>query len=163
IESPEIGRSNIMIEPREPLLMIDGPPAHADHRAKATSPNVQWSLHWPGSGPLLRAAMVAISAVALCAVLSQFSSLGHHAPLASPSQPESAPMIRPTIARVDDASAILRDRRFVAAGSKGDAPSSDPPTVVPDEQPVKQAGCSTKSYKVPSEGGGEVSIKMVRC
>jgi len=171
-ESSEIGRSKIMIEPREPLLMIDERPAQtadADHRAKGASPNVQWSLHWPGAAPLLRGAMVAIFAVALGAVLSQFGSLGRHAPLSSPSQPESAPMIRPTIARIDGASAILRDRRFVAAGSQGGAPlytsDYDPPTVVPDEQPVKplQAGCSTKTYKVPSEGGGEASIKMVRC
>ena len=170
-ESSEIGRSKIMIEPREPLLMIDERPAQtadADHRAKGASPNVQWSLHWPGAAPLLRA-MVAIFAVALGAVLSQFGSLGRHAPLSSPSQPESAPMIRPTIARIDGASAILRDRRFVAAGSQGGAPlytsDYDPPTVVPDEQPVKplQPGCSTRTYKVPSEGGGEASIKMVRC
>src|SRR5262249_22942835 len=139
--------------------------AHADHRAKDTSTNVQWSLHWPGSAPLLRAAMVAIFAVALTAVFSQFGSLRRHAPLASPSPAESAPMIRPTIARIDGASAILQDRRFAAAGLQGDAPSSDPPTAVPDEQPVKpqQGGCSTRTYKVPSEGGGEASIKMVRC
>ena len=169
VESSEIGRSKIMIEPCEPLLMIDEPPAHAHYRAKDTSPKVQWSLHWPGGAPLIRGAMVAIFAVALGAVLSQFGSLGRHAPLSSPSQPESAPMIRPTIARIDGASAILRDRRFVAAGSQGDAPryrsDYDPPTVVSDEQPVKpqQPGCSTRTYKVPSEGGGEASIKMVRC
>jgi hypothetical protein len=172
IASSEIGRSKIMIEPRQPLLMIEEPPAQtadADHRAKGTSPNVRWPLHWPGGAPLLRGAMVAIFAVGLCAVLSQYGSLGRHAPLSAPSQPESAPMNRPAIARIDGASAILRDRRFVAAGSQGDAPryrsDYDPPTVVSDEQPVKpqQPGCSTRTYKVPSEGGGEASIKMVRC
>jgi len=162
IESSEIDRSKIMIEPREPLLMIDEPPAHADHRAKDTSPSVQWSL--PGSGPLVRGAMVAIFALALCAILSQFASLGRHAPLSSPSQAESAPIIRSKFPRIEDASAVSRDRRFVAAASQDNAPS-DPPTVAAHEQPVKplQAGCSTKSYRVPSERGGEVSIKMVRC
>src|SRR6266576_1423028 len=52
VESSEIGRSKIMIEPCEPLLMIDEPPAHAHYRAKDTSPKVQWSLHWPGGAPL---------------------------------------------------------------------------------------------------------------
>ncbi len=168
-ESSEIGRSKIMIESRAPLLMIDEPQSRAQYRAKDTSPNVQWSLHWPGAAPLLRGAMVAIFAVGLCAVVSQFGSLGRHALLSSASQPKSAPTIQPAIARIDGASAILRDRRFVAAGSQGDAPlytgDYGPPTVVPDDQPVKQlqAGCSAKTYKVPSEGGGEASIKMVRC
>jgi hypothetical protein len=64
-------------------------------------------------------------------------------------------------------------RRFVAAGSPavpwGDAPrySADdaPSTVGPDDQSVKppRSSCSTQTYKVPSEGGGEASIKMVRC
>jgi hypothetical protein len=50
----------------------------------------------------------------------------------------------------------------------------DPPTVTPDQQPsyptaaypyVKppRSGCSTQTYKVPSEGGGEASINVVRC
>src|SRR2546423_11275482 len=54
IASSEIGRSKIMIEPRQPLLMIEEPPAQtadADHRAKGTSPNVRWPLHWPGGAP----------------------------------------------------------------------------------------------------------------
>src|SRR6266446_9269990 len=53
-ESSEIGRSKIMIESRAPLLMIDEPQSRAQYRAKDTSPNVQWSLHWPGAAPLLR-------------------------------------------------------------------------------------------------------------
>jgi len=50
----------------------------------------------------------------------------------------------------------------------------DPSTVSPDEQPsyptaaypyVKppRSSCSTQTYKVPSEGGGEASINVVRC
>jgi hypothetical protein len=51
----------------------------------------------------------------------------------------------------------------------GDAPLDrgdyDPSTVRLDEQPVKppRSSCSTQTYKVPSEGGGEASINMVRC
>ena len=180
IESSEIGRSEVMIEPREPLLIINQAPtqtAHADHppvfsaRAKDTSLNVERLLHWPGAAPLLRGAVVAIFALALCVVFSQFSLLGRQ-PQAS--QPESAPTIQPAIAPNHGAPfAHFRHRRFVAAGSRavawGDAPrysgDDDPSTVGPDEQPVKplRSSCSTQTYKVPSEGGGEASIKMVRC
>jgi hypothetical protein len=180
IESSEIGRSKVKIEPREPLLIINQAPtqtADADHppvfsaRAKDTSLNVERLLHRPGAAPLLRGAMVAIFAVALCVVFSQFSSLGRQP---QPSQPESAPTIRPATAPNYGAPfAHFRHRRFVAAGSPavawGDAPrysgDHDPSTVGPDEQPVKplRSSCSTQTYKVPSEGGGEASIKMVRC
>ena len=69
-----------MIEPREPLLIINQAPtqtADADHppdflaRAKDTSLNVERLLHWPGAAPLLRGAMVAIFALALGVVLIQ--------------------------------------------------------------------------------------------
>ena len=88
IESSEIGRSKVMIEPREPLLIINQAPtqtADADHppvfsaRAKDTSLNVKRLLHWPGAAPLLRGAMVAIFALALGAILSQFGQLGRQA------------------------------------------------------------------------------------
>jgi hypothetical protein len=183
IESSEIGRSKVMIEPRESLLIINQAPtqtAHADHppvflaHAKGTSLNVKRLLHWTGAAPLLRAAMVAIFAVALCAVLSQFGLLARQARSSLSSQSESAPATRPAIARVHDApSAHFPHRRFVAAASPAgvwdDAPrysgDHDPSTVGPDEQPVKppRSSCSTQTYKVPSEGGGEASIKMVRC
>src|SRR5215468_6629059 len=49
----------------------------------------------------------------------------------------------------------------------------DPSTVTPDEQPTypttaypymkPRSSCSTQTYKVPSEGGGEASINVVRC
>jgi hypothetical protein len=49
----------------------------------------------------------------------------------------------------------------------------DPSTVAPDEEPTYQAnpyanpprrlGCSTQTYKVPSESGGQASVKVVRC
>jgi hypothetical protein len=181
IESSEIGRSKVMIEPREPLLIINQAPtqtADADpvflSRAKDTSLNVKRLLHWPGAAPLLRGALVAIFALALCAVFSQFSLLGRQAPLSLSSQPESAPTIRAATARTHDAPvADFQPRRVVAAGSPavalGDAPRDrgdyDPSTVRPDEQPVKppRSSCSTQTYKVPSEGGGEASINMVRC
>ena len=182
IESSKIGRSEVMIEPREPLLIINQGPttADADHppvfsaRAKDTSLKVERLLHWRGAAPLLRGAMVAIIALALCAVFSQFGSLGRQAPLSLSSQPESAPTIRAATARTDNAPvAHFQPRRVVAAGSPavalGDAPRDrgdyDPPTVRPNEQPVKppRSSCSTQTYKVPSEGGGEASINMVRC
>src|SRR5215472_2765721 len=96
IESSKIGRSKVMIEPHEPLLIINQAPtqtADADHppvfpaREKNTSLNVERLLHWPGAAPLLRGAMVAIFAVALCVVFSQFSLLGSQP---QPSQPKSA-------------------------------------------------------------------------
>src|SRR5262249_47399194 len=149
-----IGRSKVKIEPREPLLIINQTPtqtADADHpsvfsaRAKDTSLKVEQLLHWPGAAPLLRGAMVAIFAVALCVVFSQFSLLGRQAPQSLSSQPESAPMIRAATARTDNAPvAHFQPRRVVAAGSPavalGDAPRDrsdyDPSTVRPDEQPV---------------------------
>jgi len=183
IESSEIGRSKVMIEPREPLLIINQAPtqtADADHppdflaRAKDTSLNVKRLLHWPGAAPLLRGALVAIFALVLCAVFSQFSLLGRQSPLSLSSQPESAPTIRAATARTHDAPvAHFQPRRVVAAGTPavalGDAPRDrgdyDPPTVSPNEQPVKppRSSCSTQTYKVPSEGGGVASINMVRC
>jgi len=49
----------------------------------------------------------------------------------------------------------------------------DPSTVTPDEQPTypttaypymkPRSSCSTQTYKVPSEAGGEASINVVRC
>src|SRR6516165_7141643 len=181
IESSKIGRSEVMIEPREPLLIINQGPttADADHppvfsaRAKDTSLKVERLLHWRGAAPLLRGAMVAIIALALCAVFSQFGSLGRQAPLSLSSLPESAPTTR-AAARTDNAPvAHFQPHRVVAAGSPavalGDAPRDrgdyEPPTVRPNEQPVKppRSSCSTQTYKVPSEGGGEASINMVRC
>jgi hypothetical protein len=181
IESSKISRSEVMIEPREPLLIINPGPttADADHppvflsRAKDTSLNVKRLLHGPGAAPLLRGALVAIFALVLCAVFSQFGLLGRQAPL-SLSQPDSAPTIRAATARTHDAPvAHSQPRRVVAAGSPavalGDVPRDrgdyDPSTVRPDEQPVKppRSSCSTQTYKVPSEGGGEASINVVRC
>ena len=174
-----------MIEPREPLLIINQAPtqtADADHppdflaRAKDTSLNVKRLLHWPGAAPLLRGALVAIFALVLCAVVSQFGLLARQAPLSLPSQAESAPTTSAAAARTHATpTAHSRHPRFVAAGSpegawdvapreRGD---HDPSTAVVrrDEQPVKppRSSCSTQTYKVPSEGGGEASINMVRC
>jgi hypothetical protein len=173
IESSEIGWSEVIIKPREPLLIIDQPAAQtaeANHRPKGASLNVERSLRWPGAAPLLRGAMVAIFALALGAVLIHFGQMGRQAALSSSSQPESAPMAPPAIARTQDA---ISHRRFVDAGApavvRGDALSDsghhDPSTVAPDEQPVKPPGPShcTQTYTVPSEGGGQASINIVRC
>jgi hypothetical protein len=180
IESSEIGWSKVMIEPREPLLIINQAPiqtADADpvflSRAKDTSLNVKRLLHWPGAAPLLRGASVVIFALVLCAVVSQFGLLTRQAPLSLPSRAESAPNSAATARTHAAPPAHSRHPRFVAAGAPevawGDAPRDrddhDPSTVRPDEQPVKppRSSCSTQTYKVPSEGGGEASIKMVRC
>ena len=89
IESSEIDAREVLIEPREPLLMVNPAPAQtadADHLpvfltpAKSTSRKVERSLHLPGAAPLLRGAMVAIFAVALCVGLSRFGLLGKQAP-----------------------------------------------------------------------------------
>jgi hypothetical protein len=182
IESSGIGRSKAMIEPRERLLIIKPPTRTADAdrlpafwpRAKDTSLNVERLSHWSGAAPLLRGVMVVIFAVVLCAVFSRFALPGRQAPLSLTSQPRAAPTIQPATASNHGAPfAHFRHRRFVAAGSPavvwGDAPrysgDDDPSPVRPDEQPVKplRSSCSTQTYKVPSEGGGEASIKMVRC
>ena len=161
-----------MIKPREPLLIIDQPAAQtaeANHRPMGASLKVERLLHWPSAAPLLRGAMVAIFALALGAVLIHFGQIGHQAALSSSSQPESAPMAPPAIARVQDA---FSHRRFVDAGAPagvgGDAPSYSgqrPSSVAPDEQPVQPPGPShcTQTYTVPSEGGGQASINIVRC
>jgi hypothetical protein len=60
-------------------------------------------------------------------------------------------------------------------GYYGDSGYYDP-TVAPDEQPTypttalppregrpRSTGCSTQTYKVPSERGGEASVNVVRC
>ena len=64
-------------------------------------------------------------------------------------------------------------RRLVAAetpaASGGDAPrysgDYDPSTVGPGERPGQppRPSCSTQTYKVPSEAGGETSVSVVRC
>jgi hypothetical protein len=179
IESSEIGLIKVMIEPREPLLIINQRPtiADADHppaflsRGKGGSKRL---LHRPAAAPLIRGALVVIFAVVLCAVFSQFSLLGRQAPLSLSSQSEWAPPIRPATARTRDAPVgYFQPHRVLAAESPavalGDAPRDrgdyDLSTVRSDGQAVKppRSSCSTQTYKVPSEGGGEASISMVRC
>jgi hypothetical protein len=84
-----IESSEVMIEPRDPLPIIDQAPAQtadADHlpvfvtRAKGASLTVDRPSHWPGAAPLLRGALVASFAVALCVVIGQFGLLGNQAP-----------------------------------------------------------------------------------
>jgi hypothetical protein len=108
IESSEIGRSEVMIEPREPLLIVNQAPAQTadvDHlpvflaRAKGASLNVERSLRWPGAAPLLRGALVTIFAVALCAALSQSGLLGTQAPqeAAATVQKNASPEPKPVV------------------------------------------------------------------
>jgi hypothetical protein len=180
IESSEIGRSEVMIEPRPPLLIINQKStqsADTYHRLvflARLSLNLKRSLRWTDVAVPLRGATIAIIAVALCVVVSQFGSLGRQAALSLPSQPESEPMVQPATARVNDEPfAHFRQRRLVAAEtpavSPGDAPrysgGYDPSTVGPDERPVKppRPSCSTQTFKVPSEAGGETSVNVVRC
>jgi hypothetical protein len=62
----------------------------------------------------------------------------------------------------------------VPFGYYDDSGNYDPSTVTPDEQPTyptaaypyvkpPRSSCTTQTYKVPSEAGGEASIKVVRC
>jgi hypothetical protein len=183
IESTEIGRSEVMIEPRPPLLIINQKSpqsADTDHRlvfsarVKNPSLNLKRALRWSDVAVPLRGATVAIIAVALCVVLSQFGLLGHQVAPSLASQPKSEPLVQPAIARVNSAHfAHFRHRRFVAAETPAVSPGDarrysgdyDPPTVGSDERPVKppRSSCSTQTFKVPSEAGGETSVNVVRC
>src|SRR5262245_16669339 len=82
-----IGAPEIAIEEREPALMIRAPGPDTAHPpdfltgVAGSSRKVKHSWHWMGAAPLLRAAMVAIFAVVVCAVLDrQFNILGRQAP-----------------------------------------------------------------------------------
>jgi len=107
IEDSEIDARKVLIEPREPLLIANQAPAQnadADHlpvvlTAKGTPLNVKRSLHWLGAVPLLRGAMVAIFAAALCVVLSQFGLLGNQAQqtAASTVQKNAGPEPKPVV------------------------------------------------------------------
>jgi hypothetical protein len=97
IQSSESGASEVTIEPRTPLLIINQPSARStevDHlpvltRANAIWLNIKWLLYWPRTAPMLRGAMVAIFGVALCVVLDrQFDLLRRQSP------PLPAPMIQ---------------------------------------------------------------------
>ena len=108
IESSEIGRSEVMIEPRAPLLIINQKSTQSADtyhrlvflaRVKGPSLNLKRSLRWSDVAVPLRGATVAIIAVALCVVLSQLGSLGRQAALSLPSQPKSEPMVQPATAR----------------------------------------------------------------
>ncbi len=52
------------------------------------------------------------------------------------------------------------DSTYVAPDSQ--SPSATSPTPDSDTAP-RRLGCSTQSYRVPSEAGGETSVKVVRC
>ena len=180
IESSDIGQSEV-IERRATSLIINQKSAHGEDirlvflaGVKGPSPNLKRSLRWADVAMPLRGATVAIIAVALCVVLSQLGSLGRQAALSLPSQPKSEPMVQPAAARVNDEPfAHFQHRHLVAAEtpavSPGDAPrysgGFDPSTVGPDERPVKppRPSCSTQTFKVPSEAGGETSVNVVRC
>jgi hypothetical protein len=182
IEGSEIGRSDLMTGPRLPINQPSTETAHADHppvymvRAKSVSSIFIPSLHWPGAGPLLRGAVVAIFAVVLCGVFGQFGTFGRQAMVSLPPQRASEPTVEPALARSHfTPSAHFRHRRVVTAESITVPPDDasrysvggdhHPPTAGNDEQPQKppHPSCSTRTYKVPSETGGETSVNVVRC
>ena len=97
LENSEIGSRKMMIEPREPLLIINQVPTYrtADSRpaflapVKRAPPSFAWLLRWPGPGPLLRGTIIGIFALALSVVLGhQFGLFGRQVP-----QP-AAPMVQ---------------------------------------------------------------------
>ena len=53
-------------------------------------------------------------------------------------------------------------RRAYPTTAYPDVRPAHPTTAYPDVQPPR-SGCSTQTYKVPSEGGVEASINVVRC
>jgi hypothetical protein len=82
-----IGASEITIGEREPAPMIGALGPHTAHLPNfligvaGSSRKVKHSWNWMGAAPLLRAAMVAIFALVVCAVLDrQFNILGRQAP-----------------------------------------------------------------------------------
>jgi hypothetical protein len=51
-------------------------------------------------------------------------------------------------------------------GDYGDSSNAVPdqqPEATPTPQTPRRLGCSAQTYKVPSEAGGETSVKVVRC
>jgi hypothetical protein len=96
-------------------------------------------------------------------------------------RPAFRPAFRPALGRAHGVT-HFRHRRFSGAGASwgawGYAPYDlgygyyEPPGVVSEEQPSEgpspappppRRGCTTQIYKVPSESGGEVPVKVVRC
>ena len=96
IESSDIEASDATIEPRAPLLVVkQAPTPTADAKAQIpdakhlpifVAPTKGKSLHperfvyWPVTAPLVRTAMVATFAGALCVILGQFGLLGPQIP-----------------------------------------------------------------------------------
>jgi hypothetical protein len=89
LETSEIGSSNMMIEPREPLLIINQVSTHqiAENQPAFSVPvrrapiNFSWFLRWPGSAQLLRGTIIAILALGGSVVLGhQFGLFGPQAP-----------------------------------------------------------------------------------
>jgi hypothetical protein len=83
----EVDASEIMIEGREPALIMQSPSPHTTHLPSFLTPvvggsrKIEPSWHWMSAAPLARMAMVAILAVVLCAVLDrQFGVFGRQAP-----------------------------------------------------------------------------------
>jgi hypothetical protein len=103
IESSDIEASDATIESRAPLLIVNQAPIPtADAKAQivdanrfpvflASTKGKSRSMYWLATAPLLRTAVVATFAVALCVLLSQFGLLGLQAPqtAASPVQKDA--------------------------------------------------------------------------
>jgi hypothetical protein len=63
----------------------------------------------------------------------------------------------------DEPTYVVPDEQGPPENSQTTAPDMMPsPTTAPDMMPPR-LGCRVQTYNVPSEGGGEVSVKVVRC
>jgi hypothetical protein len=90
------------------------------------------------------------------------------AALSPPSPPQPAPMALPVTPQIREAPANVSHRQIADAGAPALAPSPGGRDlqVAPAEQPTMPPGpkgCSTQTYSVPSESGGQVSVKVLRC
>ena len=97
----EVDASEIMIEGREPALVVKTPNAHTTHPPSFFLSRVVGGSRKVEAAPLARAVMVAILAVVLCAVLDrQFGIFGRQAPQPFASvvhkieRPEAKPVIQ---------------------------------------------------------------------
>jgi hypothetical protein len=109
IESSDIEASDATIGPHAPLLIVNQAlTPTADAKAQITdavflastknkSLNVERSVYWPATAPLVRTAMVAIFAAALCVMLGQFGPLGHQAPQTAAPTIQKDAMLEPKL------------------------------------------------------------------
>jgi hypothetical protein len=82
IQSAEVGAGGVMLDPHTPLLIVNQAPRPTDANDLPALPpanGTKWR-YWPGTAPFLRAAMIALIAVAVGVVLDrQFGLIGREA------------------------------------------------------------------------------------